>query len=140
MKGTRQLEGLLGELDKANPVWETVAREVAETHEHELQMGHRSAPRRKKPLGCGAVETACGQCPCRFMRTGPFWSPAGGEALLPGLDTFWRNRRWHVLFPHSRPTNLSKRRQCAEALCPRNFFIAPPRGLVSNWRDTGKVS
>jgi hypothetical protein len=24
------------------------------------------------------------------------------------LDTFWRNERWHLLFPHTRPANLSK--------------------------------
>ena len=38
---------------------------------------------------------------------GQFWSPAGDEALLC-LDTFWRNERWPLLFPHTRPANLSK--------------------------------
>lgn len=31
---------------------------------------------------------------------GQFWSQAGDEALLC-LETFWRNGRWHLLFPHT---------------------------------------
>jgi hypothetical protein len=31
---------------------------------------------------------------------GQFWSPIGDEALLC-LETFWRNERWSLLFPHA---------------------------------------
>ena len=29
-----------------------------------------------------------------------FWSQSGDETLIC-LETFWRNGRWHLLFPHS---------------------------------------
>ena len=54
-----------------------------------------------EPLGSGAVESTCRQYQCRFKRTGQFWSLAGDEALM-GLETLWRNGRWHELFPHSK--------------------------------------
>jgi len=69
--------------------------------------GSPRAPRRQEPLGCGAADATCSPYPCRFKQTGPFWSPAGDEALL-GLDTFWRNERWPLLFPYTRPASLSK--------------------------------
>jgi hypothetical protein len=107
VKVIRQLEEPLGELDEGSPARETVAREVAYLREHEHRMDYRAAPRRKEPLGSGAVEATCARYQCRFKRTGQFWSPAGDEALLC-LDTFWRNERWHLLFAHARPANLSK--------------------------------
>lgn len=36
----------------------------------------------------------------RFKRPGQFWSQQGDQALLC-LETFWRNDRWHLLFPHT---------------------------------------
>ena len=75
--------------------------------EHQQRREDRRAQQRKEPLGSGAVEAARAQYQCRFKRTGQFWSPAGDEALLC-LDTFWRNERWPLLFPHTRPANLSK--------------------------------
>lgn len=33
---------------------------------------------------------------------------AAGDGALLCLDTFWRHERWHLLFPHTRPANLSK--------------------------------
>jgi hypothetical protein len=54
-----------------------------------------------EPLGSGAVESTCRQYQCRFKRTGQFWSTAGDEALMC-LETFWRNGRWHELFPHAK--------------------------------------
>ena len=39
-------------------------------------------------------------------RSGQFWTMAGDEALMC-LETFWRNRRWHDLFPHSKPPSLA---------------------------------
>jgi hypothetical protein len=107
VKVIRQLEDLLAGLDESSPARETAAREVAYLRAHEHRMDYRSAQRRKEPLGSGAVEATCAQYQCRFKRTGQFWSPAGDEALLC-LDTFWRNERWHLLFPHTRPANLSK--------------------------------
>lgn len=57
-----------------------------------------------QPLGSGAVESTCRQYQCRFKRTGQFWTTPGDEALLC-LETFWRNQRWHELFPHAKPAS-----------------------------------
>ena len=54
-----------------------------------------------EPLGSGAIESTCRQYQVRFKRTGQFWSCAGDEALLC-LETYWRNERWHELFPHAK--------------------------------------
>jgi hypothetical protein len=54
-----------------------------------------------EPLGSGAIESTCRQYQCRFKRTGQFWTLAGDEALLC-LETFWRNGRWHELYPHAK--------------------------------------
>ncbi|MHB1463467.1 MAG: hypothetical protein ACYC1M_19485 [Armatimonadota bacterium] len=54
-----------------------------------------------QPLGSGAIESTCAQYQCRFKRTGQFWTITGDEALLC-LETFWRNGRWHELFPHAK--------------------------------------
>ena len=51
-------------------------------------------------IGSGPVEATCRQTQCRFKRPGQFWSVKGDEALLC-LETFWRNHRWHLLFPHT---------------------------------------
>ena len=51
------------------------------------------------PLGSGAIESTCRQYQCRFKRTGQFWTTAGDEALMC-RETFWRNGRWHELYPH----------------------------------------
>jgi hypothetical protein len=53
------------------------------------------------PLGSGAIESTCRQYQCRFKRTGQFWTTAGDEALMC-LETFWRNGRWHELYPHAK--------------------------------------
>jgi hypothetical protein len=54
-----------------------------------------------QPVGSGAVESTCRQYQCRFKRTGQFWTTSGDEALLC-LETFWRNDRWHELYPHAK--------------------------------------
>jgi hypothetical protein len=54
-----------------------------------------------QPLGSGAIESTCRQYQCRFKRTGQFWTTAGDEALRC-LETFWRNGRWHELYPHAK--------------------------------------
>jgi len=59
-----------------------------------------------EPLGSGAIESTCRQYQCRFKRTGQFWSIAGDEALMC-LETFWRNGRWHELYPHAKLTSPS---------------------------------
>lgn len=59
-----------------------------------------------EPLGSGAIESTCRQYQCRFKRTGQFWSLEGDEALMC-LETFWRNHRWHDLFPHARPPSFT---------------------------------
>jgi hypothetical protein len=59
-----------------------------------------------EPLGSGAIESTCRQYQCRFKRTGQFWSMVADEALMC-LETFWRNGRWHDLFPHAKPPSLA---------------------------------
>jgi hypothetical protein len=54
-----------------------------------------------QPLGSGAIESTCRQYQCRFKRTGQFWTTVGDEALMC-LETFWRNNRWHELYPHAK--------------------------------------
>jgi len=53
-----------------------------------------------QPLACGPMESAGRQYPVRFKRPGQFWSQVGDEALLR-LETFRRNGRWHLRFPHA---------------------------------------
>jgi hypothetical protein len=68
--------------------------------EHQDRMDYRAGRRAGEPIGSGAVEATCRQAQCRFKRPGQFWSCAGDEALLC-LETFWRNGRWSLLFPHT---------------------------------------
>jgi len=72
--------------------------EYFRTHRHRLD--YQVAKKRGQPLGSGAIESTCRQYQCRFKRPGQFWSLSGDEALMC-LETFWRNGRWHLLFPHS---------------------------------------
>jgi hypothetical protein len=71
------------------------ARKAGTATQEQLQLAN-------EPLGSGAVESTCRQYQCRFKRTGQFWTTAGDEALLC-LETFWRNNRWHELYPHAKP-------------------------------------
>ncbi len=57
----------------------------------------------QRPVGSGAIESACRQYQCRFKRTGQFWTTTGDEAIL-SLETMWRNGRWDQLYPHARPS------------------------------------
>ena len=69
-----------------------------------LEEGRATAEQIKlanQPLGSGAIESTCRQYQCRFKRTGQFWTTAGDEALMC-LETFWRNGRWHELYPHAK--------------------------------------
>jgi len=56
---------------------------------------------RFEPLGSGAMESTGRQYQTRFKRTGQFWSQTEDEALM-ALETFRRNGRWQILFPHSK--------------------------------------
>ena len=99
LKVIRQLdEALAGR--PAGPTSDLVAREVASFREHQDRMDYRAARRAGEPIGSGPVEATCRQGQCRFKRPGQFWSTDGDEALLC-LETFWRNERWSLLFPHS---------------------------------------
>jgi hypothetical protein len=66
---------------------------------HRKRMDYAAARRAGEPQGSGAMESTCRQYQCRFKRPGQFWSCAGDEGLMC-LETFWRNNRWHLLFPH----------------------------------------
>jgi hypothetical protein len=106
IKVVQQLEDILTTMP-AGMSAEVVAREVNYFHEHQGRMDYRAARRRGEPIGSGAIESTCRQAQCRFKRPGQYWSQRGDESLLC-LETFWRNQRWHLLFPHNRQLDLSK--------------------------------
>ena len=106
IKVIEQLEELLQGLPSGAAAT-AVEKEVNYFHEHRERMDYRAARRRGEPIGSGAVESTCRQAQCRFKRPGQYWSQAGDEALLC-LETFWRNDRWHLLFPHNRQFDPSK--------------------------------
>ena len=84
-----------------------VESEVKYFQEHQHRMDYAAARRAGEPQGSGAMESTCRQYQCRFKRPGQFWSCAGDEALMC-LETFWRNKRWHLLFPHCLYSDPSK--------------------------------
>lgn len=106
LKVIRQLEAALAGLTDQAAV-ATVTREVNYFHEHQARMDYRAGRRRGEPIGSGAIEATCRQTQCRFKRTGQFWSQQGDEALMC-LETFWRNGRWHRLFPHTAAANPAR--------------------------------
>jgi hypothetical protein len=99
LKVIRQLEEALAAMPGGSSA-QTVAKEVDYFHEHQKRMDYRAGRRAGEPIGSGPVEATCRQAQCRFKRPGQFWSQTGDEALMC-LETFWRNDRWHLLFPHS---------------------------------------
>jgi len=78
---------------------QAVESEVSYLESHRERMDYAAARQAGEPQGSGAMESTCRQYQCRFKRPGQFWSCAGDEGLMC-LETFWRNDRWHVLFPH----------------------------------------
>ena len=78
---------------------QAVEAELAYLENHRDRMDYGAARRSGEPLGSGPMESTCRQYQCRFKRPGQFWSRAGDEGLMC-LETFWRNDRWHLLFPH----------------------------------------
>lgn len=99
IKVIHQLEELMGRLP-AGAAAEAVQKEIDYFHEHQDRMDYRAGQQRGEPIGSGAIESTCRQAQCRFKRPGQFWSQEGDESLLC-LETFWRNDRWHLLFPHT---------------------------------------
>jgi len=106
LKVVEQLEDILAQLPSGASV-QAVQKEVNYFREHQHRMDYRAGRRRGEPIGSGAIESTCRQAQCRFKRPGQFWSTRGDEALLC-LETFWRNSRWHLLFPHNRRSDPSK--------------------------------
>ena len=86
---------------------QAVESEVAYLESHRERMDYAAARRAGEPQGSGAMESTCRQYQCRFKRPGQFWSCAGDEGLMC-LETFWRNDRWHLLFPHIHHTDLTR--------------------------------
>lgn len=84
-----------------------VAAELAYFKSHAHRMDYADAKARGEPLGSGAIESTCRQYQSRFKQTGAFWSLPGDEGLMC-LQTFWRNGRWHLLFPHASAHDPSK--------------------------------
>lgn len=78
---------------------QAVERELNYLESNRHRLDYASARRAGEPQGSGAMESTCRQYQCRFKRPGQFWSCMGDEGLMC-LETFWRNQRWHLLFPH----------------------------------------
>jgi hypothetical protein len=106
LKVIGQLEDLMKQMPPGTAAAQ-VEKEVNYLREHQNRMDYRLGARRGEPIGSGAIESTCRQAQCRFKRPGQYWSQHGDEALLC-LETFWRNNRWHLLFPHNRHFDLSK--------------------------------
>jgi hypothetical protein len=106
VKVIRQLEPLVEKLS-AVPARQAAAKEINYLREHQDRMDYRAALRKGEPIGSGPIEATCRQYQCRFKRPGQFWTERGDEALLC-LETFWRNGRWHLLFPHTSSSNPAR--------------------------------
>jgi hypothetical protein len=100
-----ELEPLQARLEGA--ARETVEKEANDLRPHRERMDYGPAKNKGEPLGSGAMESTCRQYQVRFKRTGQYWTETGDEALL-NLETFRRNGRWHLLFPHAQPCDPSK--------------------------------
>lgn len=84
----------------ADSLQATVQREINYFATHQNRMDYKHGRKRGEPIGSGAIESTCRQYQCRFKRPGQFWTKIGDEALMC-LETFWRNDRWHLIFPHA---------------------------------------
>ena len=90
---------LLGEGGKVEMA---VPQEVHYFCEHAQRTDDHAGARRGEPIGSGPVEATWRQTQGRGQRPGQFGSQPGDAALLC-LGTFWRNQRWHLLFPPHLP-------------------------------------
>lgn len=84
-----------------SPQKKIVGQAKAYLESHSERLDYKEARQAGEPIGSGAMESTCRQYQCRFKRPGQFWTQAGDEGLM-ALETFWRNDRWHFLFPHSK--------------------------------------
>jgi hypothetical protein len=82
-----------------NSIREKVEAERDYLEKNKARLDYSGAAEGGEPLGSGAMESTCKQYQVRFHRVGQFWTTEGDEALMC-LETFWRNNRWHLLFPH----------------------------------------
>jgi hypothetical protein len=82
---------------------EAVDKEIGYFTTHHKRMDYKQGKANGEPVGSGVVESTGRQYQTRFKCTGQFWTLEGDEALL-ALATLYRNQRWHLLFPHARPT------------------------------------
>jgi len=95
-----ELDGLLKRL--RGPRREVVEAQRNYLENNRERLDYRGAKARGEPLGSGAMESTCRQYQVRFHRSGQFWTQQGDEALMC-LETFWRNGRWSLLYPHVPP-------------------------------------
>lgn len=108
-----QAPEVINELDAVLPRLRGARRAAVQAERNYLENNHdrldyRGAQERGEPLGSGAMESTCRQYQVRFHRSGQFWTTSGDEALMC-LETFWRNGRWSLLFPHV-PANFDPAR------------------------------
>ena len=98
---------VIAELDEVLSTLRGSRRAAVQTERNYLEnnqdrLDDRGVQERGEPGGSGAMESTCKQYQCRFHRSGQFWTQTGDEALMC-LETFWRNGRWSLLFPHVPP-------------------------------------
>ena len=108
-----QAAEVIDELDSVLKGLRGSRREMVQAERNYLEnnrerLDYKGAKERGEPLGSGAMESTCKQYQVRFHRSGQFWTTAGDEALMC-LETFWRNARWSLLFPHV-PSNFDPSR------------------------------
>jgi hypothetical protein len=95
---------VIGELDGVLKSLRGPRRKLVQSERNYLEhnrerLDYRGVKERGEPCGSGAMESTCKQYQRRFHQSGQFWTQVGDEALMC-LETFWRNRRWALLFPH----------------------------------------
>lgn len=95
-----ELDGLLKRLRGRRR--EVVRAELNYFENNRDRLDYQGVKERGEPAGSGAMESTCKQYQVRFHRSGQFWTTEGDEALMC-LETFWRNARWSMLFPHVPP-------------------------------------
>jgi hypothetical protein len=106
-----QVANVITQLEELKPRLAAAAAKAADDtieyyRNNQKRMKYKEGRKRKEPVGSGAIESTCRQLQCRMKRCGQFWSTRGDEALL-GLEMFWRNERWELLFPHAKLTAVS---------------------------------
>jgi hypothetical protein len=104
-KVIRTLDELAESLKRKKETRKIVQREAEYFRTNRDRLDYARGQKLGEPIGSGAVEATCRQYQCRFKRPGQFWTQVGDEALL-SLETFWRNGRWSVLYPHSQRAEL----------------------------------